>query len=140
QNLLVGKGLPEVLRRFIQNINNLIQRLNANIKDQELFIAYASHQIKTPLTLISGLSQQLKAKIGTREEQEETATDIIMASKDLSSILDKLMLIMSLNDNKRFQLQEVDLLDLVTSVIDEFEDLLVAKGLDFDMQANDEFE
>src|SRR5690606_12924638 len=79
-------------------------------------------------------------KIGTSEEQEETATDIIMASKDLSSILDKLMLIMSLNDNKRFQLQEVDLLDLVTSVIDEFEDLLVAKGLDFDMQANDEFE
>lgn len=141
QDLLAPQGLPDVLEKFIKNINNLIKRLNANIKNQELFIAYASHQIKTPLTLISGLSQQLKSTLKNKGiEDSEEVDDIIQSSKDLNSILDKLMLLISLNDKRNLVFGEIDLLDVVTNIIDEFETLIQAKKLEFEIQADDSFD
>lgn len=102
---------------------------------QKRFITDASHEIKTPLTVISADAEVLEMQ-GTCNEWTESIKDQV---KRLTSLTEKLVFLARMDeDNKRLTTTDFSLTDAVEETIKPFFAVAVTKGLtlDCDIQKN----
>ncbi|MET0103292.1 MAG: sensor histidine kinase [Sedimenticola sp.] len=65
----IGAPVPQEVRQVVDELNNLLQRLEVSMVQQKRFIANASHQLKTPVSaLMIQTELALRKDIGTREK------------------------------------------------------------------------
>lgn len=68
---------PDEVQRVAESFNTMTGRVNATQQAQRDFVANVSHDLKTPITAISGWSQALiDGAAATEEEQRRAATTI----------------------------------------------------------------
>lgn len=138
-DLEVQPGIPNELKEFIKQINLLIDKTTQSLKDQELFIAFASHQIKTPLTVLSGYAQDLFKNASTQYEKE-IGSAIHSSAQELNKITEKLLVLNSLSGrDQRGQISEVDALEEILFCLESREREIQDKTLKlmFDFQNGD---
>lgn len=84
-----------------------------------LFLATASHELKTPITVIRGFAELLAARPELSDEQRRVALQTIEArSIELNHIVDRLLLTARIDAGKiDIQLEELDLVPIVQSRI-----------------------
>jgi two-component system sensor histidine kinase TctE len=68
-------AVPEEVAPLIRSINQLMARLDANLKGHQRFVANAAHQLRTPL---AGLKTQ--TELALRQSQSDTDTRELQAS------------------------------------------------------------
>ncbi|MEZ4779700.1 MAG: response regulator [Flavobacteriaceae bacterium] len=75
---------------------------NAQLLDEAKNRMYAniSHEFKTPLTLINGLSSKLLKKLALPEGEKETLTSIRESGEQLSTLVNQMLELGSLDNNK----------------------------------------
>lgn len=116
-----------LLRRRIKQLHRIRHELivaNKNIVHlshlKTTFIRSISHEIRTPLNLITGFSTVLSDKYKTDKETQEYAKIIQEGSHQLTSTINNLIDISSLDKvNEPLSIEKVDLNKLCTSCIDE---------------------
>lgn len=62
QRLELGRGSGDELAQMGRTFNQMVDLLQANFEKQERFVANASHELKTPLTVIESYAHLLKRK------------------------------------------------------------------------------
>ena len=133
-----GEEIPETssheeLRRLTRVINDMVERLKNAYAQASRFSADASHQLKTPLTIIQGeLDAALKTQAATEDVNPHIERSIEQVHR-LKQITDSL-LILSRSDAGKLELDK-QLLDLVATVREMLEDCDVpgeSRGLEFD--------
>lgn len=129
-----SEGILEIKNRSIKYILNSIytrdkltgviillidetkEKRNEKIRSE--FSANVSHELKTPLTSICGFSELLKNNMVTKEsDKNEFINRIYEESKRLLVLIDDIIKISSLEDNRCINKIEVDLEKVVESVI-----------------------
>lgn len=98
-------------------------KLNAEAKAIQEFIGDASHELKTPLTIIRGYSELLAQDPASADKY---ATRINRESLRMSMLIDKLLKLSELDENTQTKSIEIDLVDYFQSQI---EDLLVIQPM-----------
>jgi len=98
-------------------------KLNAEARAIQEFIGDASHELKTPLTIIRGYSELLTQDPGSADKY---AKRINKESLRMSMLIDKLLKLSELDESHQKQSIEIDLVDYLQSQI---EDLLVIQPL-----------
>jgi signal transduction histidine kinase len=98
-------------------------KLNAEAKAIQEFIGDASHELKTPLTIIRGYSELLAQDPASADKY---ATRINRESLRMSMLIDKLLKLSELDENTQTKSIEIDLVDYLQSQI---EDLLVIQPM-----------
>jgi signal transduction histidine kinase len=98
-------------------------KLNAEAKAIQEFIGDASHELKTPLTIIRGYSELLAQDPASADKY---ATRINRESLRMSMLIDKLLKLSELDENTHSISIEIDLVDYLQSQI---EDLLVIQPM-----------
>lgn len=116
-NIEIPTGLPRVVEDFLKNINYILSKERESAKDQKLFVAYASHELKTPLTVIKGVTDSLVKKEIT-DEVKLDLLDISSSIEEMQLLIEKLMDLASLNQNVQLSNDEIDLLDLTMGALD----------------------
>lgn len=81
--------VSELSRTF----NNLLGRLEKSFRAQENFVANASHQLNTPLSIIKGELDLLESKERTREEEAKFRKSLREELERLIELVKKLLLI-----------------------------------------------
>lgn len=81
------------IARLSATFNKLLERLEASFKMQKSFIANASHELNTPLTIITGQLEVVRMKARTNEEYAETITKVLDKIKNLNLLSKKLLML-----------------------------------------------
>ncbi|GBG97347.1 sensor histidine kinase [Lactococcus termiticola] len=114
-DLLVPENPTEV-RDLAINFNQLIHRLNMKIDQEAQFVSDASHELRTPVTAISGHVNLLKRRWHDHPEIVDESLDYLGAEADRLKTLIEALLSLSRNEQKDPKKEAVKLSDLVEMV------------------------
>ena len=128
-------GLSVVFILIIIFSRIALKPVEESYKKQKSFITNASHDIKTPLTIISANAEVIEIEYGEGEWTKE----IKKQTERLTALTDKLVFL-SRMDEENYQIEktEFDLSELVVEAIEPYEIMATSKGFSFsfDCQSN----
>ncbi|WP_404358171.1 HAMP domain-containing histidine kinase [Cytobacillus firmus] len=114
---LEGKSQDE-LQQMGETFNHMIDLLESNYEKQKLFISNASHELKTPLTVIESYSSLLKRR-GLKEPElfNESIEAIHSEALRMKEMTEQLLLLARHDDHWLIDLKMMDLNNFLTQVI-----------------------
>jgi len=128
----LGKKIPveieDEVGGLIMSFNELSERLKDSFEVQERFVQDASHELKTPLTIIqTNLDTILDDPNATREELKDAINKSLSGVKELRMLTNYLL---DLTVNRDVELKNIDLFSLVNSQVNSLKQLAVTNGID----------
>lgn len=137
-------SLAQSVDRMRVQLSETISKLNAEIENvkkleslRKDFINQFTHEMKTPLGIINGYSELIQES--TDDKEKERYLEIINRETERINALIVSMLNLSRLEAGKVELiiEEIDLEDLVTEIIDEYEVLLMKKNIKIDIKVED---
>ncbi|MDP2950852.1 MAG: HAMP domain-containing sensor histidine kinase [bacterium] len=109
-----------------------IQKQNKQIKEllriKEEFLKIANHQLRTPVSVIRGLTEALKEEKLSQTQRKQTQNKLILASNRLASILDDLLVAQNIKgDNFEAKFSTFEAKALIDKVILKLKNLASEK-------------
>lgn len=118
---LTGRSKDE-LYEMGETFNHMIDLLEANFKKQEQFISNASHELKTPLTVIESYASLLKRRgLEQPELFEESVEAIHSEAVRMRELTEQLLLLARPNEQWDIASEDVRLQALVSRVAQNFQ-------------------
>jgi signal transduction histidine kinase len=114
-----GSGKDEIAV-LASTFNEMLERLESAFKMQKNFIANASHELRTPMTSITGQIEVVMLKERSNEEYLETLSSILEDVKHLNQTSNRLLLLAQVSSELRSQdHSEVRMDELIWQVVSE---------------------
>lgn len=120
QHLIVSGDQPEELQSIAEAFNALQKRLGESWKRERRFVDGVAHELRTPVTLISGRSQRL-LRTDLSQAQQQSVTKILDESSHITTLIQAL-LELARSDAGRLDLQLKEL-DAEQVLLEAFERL-----------------
>ena len=122
--VLPEQGLPSEVVPLVHAVNEMVGRLDDVRKQQELFLAAAAHELRTPMTVL-------------RTRLEELAEGAVKQSlrqdlRRMSTLVDQLLRLMSIGNQSDLS-DDVDLVAAAREVVVEHAPLAVREGVDVEL-------
>jgi heavy metal sensor kinase len=92
QRLEVPRPRDE-LRRLTEALNAMLERIDASFKRITQFTADASHDLRTPVTVIRTVAEVTLRKPRTNEQYSEALAKILRTSEETTSLLENLLML-----------------------------------------------
>ncbi|CAK8585271.1 sensor histidine kinase [Priestia megaterium] len=107
--------------KMAATFNRMIGKLEENSNKQRQFISDASHELKTPLTIISSFITILR-RHGTQDEKiaKEATEAIYLETNRMKNLTKTLLSLAELEDFEHIEMQPVDLVSLCTTLVNQF--------------------
>jgi len=114
----------------IINYTALYRRLKEVDQMKDDFIGMASHELRSPLTVIRGYADILRGKTKLGEKEKETLNKIEKSAGELDEMVSDILDVSRLNQGRlKFELAPFDPGDLIKEVVDSFLMPAEKKGL-----------
>ena len=110
-------------------IYNSIQREKSVIEREKEFLAYSSHELRSPLALLKGNSELLKKLIDTNNEKQCAAVERIEIATQTMTRLVETLLRLGANEEQALETEIVDLEELVREKLEQAKYLLKGKEI-----------
>ena len=120
-------GLVLVFLALIPLSKILVKPLETSIKKQQRFISDASHELKTPLTIISANNEILEMEHGASDSTEAITKQV----SHMTNMVRNLNALARMDEGEKVILSDVDFSDLANNVIATFEPGFAAKNIKF---------
>lgn len=120
KRLSVAQSKTDEIDLLSISINQLLEHLEQSFSSQKSFISHASHELRTPITMILGEAETTLMRDRNKEEYKATLTSIAQEAGRLGGIISSLMDLMQTN-LESIDLQDVRIDELVWEILDEFE-------------------
>lgn len=102
-------------------LNNDIEKRKIIEQTQKDFVSNVSHELKTPISIISGYTEGIKYDlITTKEEQIQYCDTILSECNRMTNIVKQLLELSTVENNKNLKIQKVDISQMLNSIIDKF--------------------
>lgn len=102
-------------------INNLLERMRDSYRQQARFVSDASHELRTPISVIQGYANMLD-RWGKEDESvlDESITAIKSEAENMKNLVEQLLfLARGINGKTQLQLKEFSLSDMMSEVFEE---------------------
>jgi heavy metal sensor kinase len=127
------------LRRLSLTLNEMFDRLERAFKSQQRFVADASHELKTPLTILQGELDVLRQKPRAPEEYEMFLASASEELTHLSQIIQNLLVLARADSGRPVKLQaRVRLDELVLNVVERLQRFADKTQVKLSMKISDE--
>ncbi|MEO0263838.1 MAG: ATP-binding protein [candidate division WOR-3 bacterium] len=143
QDLLIrkeGKYLKVIIKK-LEGVNRIVitaMDISDTIEKERLkkdLITYVSHDLRTPLTIIRGYAETALDEI--RDERVKNYIEkILEGTQELQVLVEKLNTLSKLENVPEVDLKEVNLRELVKSVVTPFEHQAKSKGLNLNVEVS----
>jgi len=140
QSVVKENKASEITSKLIQSLSVYNRRLRSLDKQKTDFVSTASHQLRSPNSVILGYSSMLLDNDyeELNKEQKHAIKNIFDASKNLNTIVNELLDTTRLEQNTvKYTVSEFDMVDTVENSIDFYKDIASKKNIsiieDFDL-------
>ena len=127
-----SKTLQKEVNRQTKSLRDANIRLEQLDKAKSEFISLASHQLRTPLSIIKGyISMILEGTWGeTNEKQKEHLEKVYLSNERLIKLVEDLLTVSRIESGRlEFDLQPLALDNLTEGIVKEFSQMVAKKGL-----------
>ncbi|MFP5520363.1 MAG: sensor histidine kinase [Bdellovibrionia bacterium] len=138
QNLSERLEMPlanDEIKKLTTTLNNLFSRIENAFRSQEQFVADASHQLLTPISIARGEIE--KALKNVPQDQKQSLSSALQEIDHLSSIIQKMLLLAKVDAGiSALNLETISFDDVIEKSISRCEKLAQQKEINikFDMQ------
>lgn len=110
KRLPLEEGSKDELKTMGQTFNRMMDLLESNFERQERFVSDASHELKTPLTIIESYASLLQRRGKERPEVFDEAVEAILSeSVRMREMTEQLLLLAKQPEQWNVQLERVDI-------------------------------
>ncbi len=116
------------LKELAKTTNEMIDSFQSSYEKQERFVSDVSHELKTPISIVTGYGNILK-RWGSKDEDilNESIDSIISESKNMENLVKKLLFLAKYDKNETYyDFRKVNLSDMLMAVV---KDINVAKKI-----------
>ncbi len=132
-------GKVDEIDALYQDFNSMIRDLNSTEMLKSSFISNISHELKTPIAIISNYATLLAEDNLSETERQEYIEKIKTTVSDLSELISNILQISKLdNDQIKVNLEEFDIVETVIQCILARESILDEKNIDLQLEFPDE--
>jgi heavy metal sensor kinase len=140
QNLNQRIAPPKVkdeISRLIETFNGMISRLDQSFRQIKQFSSDASHELKTPLTILKGEVEVMLRKERTQQEYQQTLKSNLEEINRMSQIVEDLLLL-SRADTGQIELSkgDINLTEMLSEVVAQMDMFARSKRLDLSASNN----
>ena len=120
---------------IIRNLNQMIRELGSIETLRSDFVANVSHELKTPLAVISNYATMLQSSSLTEAERMEYAVAVYHASRNLADLVTNILKLNKLENQQIFpELVEFDLAEQLCECMLNFEDIWEKKDIQLEVE------
>jgi heavy metal sensor kinase len=120
------------LGRLATTLNQMIERLEKAFKRQQQFTADASHELRSPLSVIQAESTLALNKERSANEYKHSLKVISNESAHMAKVIDQLLLLARADSGKEsLSFEKIDLSELLAGIVENAEILCREKGIEF---------
>jgi len=101
------------------------------------FFSHASHELKSPLTAIRGLSELIEHGLISESEYQKTAHDIVLHTETMAALVEDMLMLSRLENLKEKSYTEVKLHDVLSQVIKQLSPIAHQKEIDIQVKTKD---
>ena len=117
------------LGELSENIRIMSEKLEIAINDLESFVSNTSHELKTPLAIISSKVQVLMKNENIDLETLEIYKTILRESYYTKELISKLLILSKLDILKEIKNEEVKLKELILKIVERYDYIELSKNL-----------
>jgi signal transduction histidine kinase len=131
------QGSNKKLRKAQIKLKKNVKQLEKLDEAKDHFISIAAHELKTPLTTISGYSQLLKkSKIIKNPKKRKMFLQIVdNESKRLSQLVSEMLDLSRIDMGAtRFNIENIDIYELMENIDYEFRNIIQKKGISYEFK------
>ena len=128
QRIPLGRSRDE-LYELSSSLNRMFDRLQYSFDLQKQFIADASHELKSPITLLMLFMEESIHRKGLPDSFRQRLIHQTNILRRMSRLVKNLLDLSALELKKNIDLKEVSLPDLLKSVLEDYEDVFNAKKI-----------
>lgn len=112
-----------------KNIDKMSKKLEIAISDLESFVSNTSHELKTPIAIISSKVQVLMKNQDTDSKTLDMYKTILRESYYTKELISKLLILSKLDVLKSLKKEKINLKDLIYKIIERYDYLELSKNL-----------
>lgn len=112
--------VSDEIKKVAESFNALIQRIGKLIEAQRNFLLDASHELKTPLTVIQTEIEMLLMKPGSSAEERENLHQLLSEVEYASKLAIDLIYLSKLESSRPAEMRPVDLSAVLEEVVDHY--------------------
>ncbi|MGG5253198.1 ATP-binding protein [Neobacillus sp. SM06] len=121
QKIAIPADKKDELQKMAATFNRMIERLQTNMEKQKQFISDASHELKTPLTIIKSYASLLRRRgTSNKEIADEAITAIDSEASRIQKMTDTLLALATLENEVVLEKNVIDLAKLSMEMVRNF--------------------
>ncbi len=134
---LAVRGPDDELKKLAVTFNSMLDRLETSFKSQKQFVSDASHELRTPISVIKGYVDLLDRWGKEKPEVRDEAIQAIKnETENMKQLIENLLLLARGDDSELIKEEEqFNINNLISSIIKEFQ--LMEKDVDFEYIENE---
>lgn len=134
----VAINTSDELSELSENINVMSKSLSMSIDNLKSFVSNASHELKTPITVINSYTQfLLKENSMGEEEKRRYYRAILKESKNMNELVQSLLLLSKLSAvGLKIEKEDLDLNLIIKNSMEKYEFLELQKDIQWDINLN----
>lgn len=129
RRVLPVEGLPTEVASLVRAINEMVERVEKTHEEQELFLATAAHELRTPMAVLRTRLEELPES----ETKETLRNDV----RRMASLVDQLLRLVQIHNNRDLP-DQVDLVETARDVVAERAPLSIDRGVDIELASEPE--
>ena len=117
------------LHHLSVTLNKMLDKIENLIKQEKQFTSDASHELRTPISVILAQGEYL-LDIAKDEKEKELAQTIVDKSKQVSKLVSRLLLLARIDQNRqKFNKEKVDIGVIIDVAVDSMKELAAQKDI-----------
>lgn len=118
EKIHMSEDRKDEMAQMALTFNEMMEQLEQNYKQQEQFVSNASHELKTPLTVIESYARLLtRHGFENRDVANEAVGAILSESVRMKSMIEQLLQLAKNDEQATFQFDEADLYEQIEKTV-----------------------
>ncbi len=124
------KNTEDEVGRLATTFNEMLDKLEDAFSKERQFTSDASHELRTPVTIISATAEEALSGNKSIEEYKSSLRTILRESKQMAHLISQLLMLSKADDKSyRLELEDVDISEMIEGVIEEFTEIAKRKDV-----------
>ncbi len=112
-----------------QAISEMMKRIQKSFNQERIFISHASHELKTPISVLQSKLEAIFGDENLTEKQHEKLLEMQDSLQKMKKSVNALLLLSKVNNAQYLKTEAVDIQKVCTDLLEDWTDIAESKGV-----------